>query len=113
MERDEITFAFPERLRRLRSVRATDHEQCRLVLTRAGAARATDALLQKLGANVRWVSAIASIALRARDAAEVALQRAPHRTGDFLDGVFGDVGDGGGGKVVHGGRAGDRCIPGA
>jgi prophage tail gpP-like protein len=52
IERHETGFAFLERLCRLRSVLATDDEQGRLVLTRAGNDRAHDALLQGPGGNV-------------------------------------------------------------
>ncbi len=53
IERHETGFAFLERLCRLRSVLATDDEQGRLVLTRAGNDRAHDALLQGPGGNVQ------------------------------------------------------------
>ena len=42
------------------------------------------------------------------DAAELALQRALHRAGDFRDGVFGDVGGERSSEVVHAGRV-DGC----
>ena len=58
IERHETGFAFLERLCRLRSVLATDDEQGRLVLTRAGSDRAHDALLQGPGGNVQWASAV-------------------------------------------------------
>jgi prophage tail gpP-like protein len=57
IERHETGFAFLERLCRLRSVLATDDEQGRLVLTRAGANHAHDALLQGPGGNVQAGSA--------------------------------------------------------
>jgi prophage tail gpP-like protein len=56
IERHETGFAFLERLCRLRSILATDDEQGRLVLTRPGAKRATDALLQGPGGNVQWAA---------------------------------------------------------
>ena len=58
IERHETGFAFLDRLCRLRSVLATDDEQGRLVLTRAGNERAHDALLQGPGGNVQWASAV-------------------------------------------------------
>jgi prophage tail gpP-like protein len=64
IERHETGFAFLERLCRLRSILATDDEQGRLVLTRAGAKRATDALLQGPGGNVQWVAGTFSGARR-------------------------------------------------
>lgn len=64
IERHETGFAFLERLCRLRSILATDDEQGRLVLTTAGNARATDALLQGPGGNVQWASAVISGARR-------------------------------------------------
>jgi hypothetical protein len=44
----------------LRSVLATDDDQDRLVLTRAGNGAAHDALLQALGGDVQWASAVVS-----------------------------------------------------
>jgi prophage tail gpP-like protein len=64
IERHETGFAFLERLCRLRSILATDDEQGRLVLTRAGAKRATDALLQGPGGNVQWAAGVFSGARR-------------------------------------------------
>jgi prophage tail gpP-like protein len=58
IERHETGFAFLERLCRLRPVLATDDEQGRLVLTRAGSDRAHDALLQGPGGNVQWASVV-------------------------------------------------------
>jgi prophage tail gpP-like protein len=63
-ERHETGFAFLERLCRLRSVLATDDEKGRLVLTRAAAKRATDALLQGPGGNVQWAAGVFSGARR-------------------------------------------------
>ncbi len=69
IERHETGFAFLERLCRLRSVLATDDEQGRLVLTRAGNDRTHDALLQGPGSNVQWASAVISGAPTRRDRA--------------------------------------------
>jgi prophage tail gpP-like protein len=60
IERHETGFAFLERLCRLRSILATDDEQGRLVLTRAGARRATDALVRGPGGNVQWAAGVFS-----------------------------------------------------
>jgi prophage tail gpP-like protein len=64
IERHETGFAFLERLCRLRSVLATDDEQGRLVLTRAGGKRTTDMLLQGPGGNVQWAAGVFSGARR-------------------------------------------------
>lgn len=58
IERCETAFTFLERLGRLSAVLLTDDEQGRLVLTRAGSARAAGALLQ--GGNIQAADGVLS-----------------------------------------------------